>query len=74
METLSPQFCLKVWEVVEKVEVVKPVWGELDHMQELSFGELERIENWGQSVRGYSEITQNTLNISGRGVLSKSDE
>jgi len=43
-------------------------------MQELSFGELERIENWGQSVRGYSETTQNTLNVSGRGVLSKSDE
>jgi len=24
-------------------------------------------------VRGYSEATQNTLNVSGRGILSKSD-
>jgi len=33
-----PQFCSKEWKAVERVEVMKPMWGELDHMQKLSFG------------------------------------
>jgi len=45
METLSPQSCSKGWEAVERIEVVKPMWGELDYMQELSFDGPERIEN-----------------------------